>query len=99
MSEAPKPNKYTTSFERPPTYCGQVLHTTLSLFIVSEAPVEAPKPKKYESYNAATYKTDEEKKEELMSAISGKLEQHAEPLPQDLTEGVDEDEWVRTLLH
>ena len=71
------------------------------LFItaVSEAPVEAPKPKKYESYNAATYKTDEEKKEELMSAISGKLEQHADPLPQDLTEGVDEDEWVGTLLH
>ena len=94
---------------------------------MSEAPVEAPKPKKYESYNAATYKTDEEKKEELMSgdqwearaacrppatgpdrgsewgwvgkypaslmsAISGKLEQHADPLPQDLTEGVDEDE-------
>ena len=35
----------------------------------------------------------------LMSVISGKLEQHADPLQQDLTEGVDEDEWVGTLLH
>ena len=35
----------------------------------------------------------------LMSAISGKLEQQSNPLPQDLTEGVDEDEWVGTLLH
>ena len=34
-----------------------------------------------------------------MSAINEKLEQHTEPLPQDLTEGVDEDEWVGTLLH
>ena len=56
--------------------------------------MEAPKPKKYESYNPDTYKTDDQKKEELMSAISGKLEQHDEPLPQDLTEGVDDDEWV-----
>ena len=34
-----------------------------------------------------------------MSAISGKLEQQSNPLPQDLTEGVDEAEWVGTLLH
>jgi len=32
---------------------------------VSEAPKEAPKQKKYESYNPETYKTDEEKKEEV----------------------------------
>ena len=31
---------------------------------------------------------------ELTTAISGELEQHDEPLPQDLTEGVDDDEWV-----
>ncbi len=61
---------------------------------VSEAPVEAPKPKKYDSYNPETYKTDEQKKEELLSAISGKLgNREDEPLPQDLTEGVDDDEW------
>ena len=34
-----------------------------------------------------------------MSAIGRKLEQHTEPLPQDLTEGVYEDEWVGALLH
>ena len=35
---------------------------------MSEAPVEAPKPQKYESYNPETYKTDEQKKEEVTSA-------------------------------
>ena len=34
-----------------------------------------------------------------MSAIGGKLEQPAEPLLQNLTERVHEDEWVGTLLH
>ena len=65
MNEAPKLNKYTTSFERPPPFCGQVYNIimyNIALHTVSEAPVEEPKPKKYESYNAATYKTDEEKK-------------------------------------
>ena len=32
---------------------------------VSEAPVQAPKPQKYDSYNPETYKTDEQKKEEV----------------------------------
>ena len=32
---------------------------------MSEAPVEAPKEKKYESFNPDTYKTDEQKKEEV----------------------------------
>ena len=47
-------------------------HTTTSLLVymcllfsaVSEAPVAAPPPKKYQSYNP-NYKTDEEKKEEV----------------------------------
>lgn len=64
---------------------------------MSEAPVEAPKPKKYDSYNPETYKTDEQRKQELISAVSGKLEQHEEPLPQDLTEGVEDDEWVSVI--
>ncbi|XP_005107916.1 coronin-7 [Aplysia californica] len=60
---------------------------------LSEAPVEAPKAKKFESYNAETYKTDEQRKEELVSAMAGKLEMSDAPLPQDLAEGVDDDEW------
>ena len=32
---------------------------------MSEAPVEAPKARKYDSYNPETYKTDDEKKEEV----------------------------------
>uniref|UniRef100_H2ZK42 Coronin n=1 Tax=Ciona savignyi TaxID=51511 RepID=H2ZK42_CIOSA len=59
---------------------------------LSEAPKEAPKTKKYESYNAETYKTDEEKKEELLSAMSNKLDLDKE-LEQDTMEGVDEEEW------
>ena len=35
------------------------------IFSVSEAPVQAPKPQKYDSYNPETYKTDEQKKEEV----------------------------------
>ncbi|KAK0043020.1 coronin-7 [Biomphalaria pfeifferi] len=60
---------------------------------LSNAPVEAPKMKKFESFNPDTYKTDEQKKEELLSAMVGKLEMSSEPLPQDLTEGVQDDEW------
>ena len=33
---------------------------------------------------------------QLLSAMNAKLEIADEPLPQDLTEGVDEDEWVCT---
>ncbi|XP_025088826.1 coronin-7-like isoform X2 [Pomacea canaliculata] len=61
--------------------------------LLSEAPLEEPKPKKYESYNPSVYKSDEQKKDELMTAIVGKLELSSEPLPQDLAEGVEEDEW------
>lgn len=32
---------------------------------MSEAPVEAPKERKYESFNPDTYKSDEQKKEEV----------------------------------
>ncbi|XP_052795520.1 coronin-7-like [Mya arenaria] len=60
---------------------------------LSEAPVEAPKARKYDSYSADTYKTDEQKKEELISAMTDKLGQNDEPLPQDKSEGVDSDEW------
>ena len=34
---------------------------------------------------------------QLMTAMVGKLELSTEPLPQDLTEGVEEDEWVSLL--
>ena len=60
---------------------------------LSEAPANAPKPQKFESYQREVYKTDEEKKEELLSAMTNKLELDDGPLPQDLTEGVEEDEW------
>ena len=39
------------------------------VFLVSEAPKEAVKERKYESYNPVTYKTDEEKKEEVEFAL------------------------------
>lgn len=61
---------------------------------MSEAPVQAPKPKKFDSYQPETYKTDEMKKEELLSAMTKKLDISDKPLPQDLTEGVEDDEWV-----
>ncbi|XP_059140103.1 coronin-7-like [Physella acuta] len=60
---------------------------------LSQAPVEVQKVKKFESFNPETFKTDEQKKEELLNAIVGKLEISSEPLPQDLTEGVEDDEW------
>ncbi|KAK7496457.1 hypothetical protein BaRGS_00012379, partial [Batillaria attramentaria] len=60
---------------------------------VSQAPVEAPKPKKFESFNPDTFKSDEQKKDELLTAMVGKLELSTDPLPQDLAEGVEDDEW------
>nr|XP_039251900.1 coronin-7-like [Styela clava] len=59
---------------------------------LSDAPPDEVKPKKYESYDVSTYKTDEEKKEELLEAMSGKLDLDKQ-LEQDTMEGVDEDEW------
>ena len=62
-------------------------------FAVSEAPKLAPPPKKY-SYDFKA-KTDQEKKEELVSAMIDRMaERDQEPLPQDSQEGVDDDEWV-----
>jgi coronin-7 len=62
---------------------------------LSLAPAEPAKRQKYESFEvyAKAYKTDEQKKEELLSALTNKLQVSDEPLPQDLTEGCDPDEW------
>jgi len=62
---------------------------------LSAAPVEAAKQQKYESFSeySAKYKTDAEKKDELVRAMTNKLNINEGPLPQDLTEGVDPDEW------
>ncbi|ELU01699.1 hypothetical protein CAPTEDRAFT_153984 [Capitella teleta] len=62
---------------------------------LSEAPEEEQKAKKFVSYEEyrQTYKSDEQKKEELLSAMTNKMELHDTPLPQDLTEGCDDDEW------
>lgn len=43
--------------------------------------------------NAPDYSTFQ-----LLSALSNKLKMSDEPLPQDLTEGVDPDEWVSILF-
>ncbi|XP_067859174.1 coronin-7 [Heptranchias perlo] len=60
---------------------------------VSDAPKEAPVRKYKPSAFYLEEKTDEEKKEELLSAMVAKLGNMEDPLPQDLFEGVDEDEW------
>lgn len=60
---------------------------------VSEAPKEAPVKKYMPSSYYLTEKTDEQKKEELLSAMVAKLGNLDDPLPQDAFEGVDEDEW------
>ncbi|XP_072337489.1 coronin-7 [Scyliorhinus torazame] len=60
---------------------------------VSEAPKEVPVRKYKPSAFYLEEKTDEEKKEELLSAMVAKLGNLDDPLPQDSFEGVDEDEW------
>uniref|UniRef100_A0A8B9DGX1 Coronin n=1 Tax=Anser cygnoides TaxID=8845 RepID=A0A8B9DGX1_ANSCY len=63
---------------------------------VSQAPKEQPARK---FVPAAVYlgeKTDEQKKEELLSAMVARLGSRHDPLPQDSFEGVDEAEWVGT---
>ncbi|XP_061079905.1 coronin-7 isoform X1 [Conger conger] len=60
---------------------------------VSEAPKEAPVRKYMPSSYYLEEKTDEQKKEELLSAMVAKLGNREDPLPQELFEGVDEDEW------
>uniref|UniRef100_A0A4W6BRI2 Coronin n=1 Tax=Lates calcarifer TaxID=8187 RepID=A0A4W6BRI2_LATCA len=61
---------------------------------VSEAPKEAPVRKYLPSSVYLEEKTDEQKKEELLSAMVAKLGNMDDPLPQESFEGVDEDEWV-----
>uniref|UniRef100_A0A673K638 Coronin n=1 Tax=Sinocyclocheilus rhinocerous TaxID=307959 RepID=A0A673K638_9TELE len=61
---------------------------------LSEAPKEAPVRKYLPSSVYLEEKTDEQKKEELLSAMVAKLGNREDPLPQESYEGVDEDEWV-----
>ncbi|KAM9779939.1 coronin-7-like [Neosynchiropus ocellatus] len=60
---------------------------------VSEAPKEAPVRKYLPSSFYLEEKTDEQKKEELLSAMVAKLGNMDDPLPQESFEGVDDDEW------
>uniref|UniRef100_A0A6Q2YLU8 Coronin n=1 Tax=Esox lucius TaxID=8010 RepID=A0A6Q2YLU8_ESOLU len=66
---------------------------------VSEAPKEVQVRKYLPSSHYLEEKTDEQKKDELLSAMIGKLGNMEEnPLPQESFQGVDEDEWVREPL-
>uniref|UniRef100_A0A8C5BNI5 Coronin n=1 Tax=Gadus morhua TaxID=8049 RepID=A0A8C5BNI5_GADMO len=74
-------------------------HRTIKLRPSDMAPVsEAPKEVPVKKYMPSSYyleeKTDEQKKDELLSAMVAKLGNMDDPLPQDGFEGVDEDEWV-----
>ncbi|KAJ7357667.1 Coronin-7 [Desmophyllum pertusum] len=62
---------------------------------LSEVPKEAPIAKKYDSrHELDEWKSSEQKKEELLSSMVEKLRNYDDdPLPQDLQEGVDDDEW------
>lgn len=60
---------------------------------VSQAPKEAPSRKFVPASVYLEEKSDEQKKEELLSAMAAKLGNMDDPLPQDSFEGVDEDEW------
>uniref|UniRef100_A0A8C5CU86 Coronin n=1 Tax=Gadus morhua TaxID=8049 RepID=A0A8C5CU86_GADMO len=77
-------------------------HRTIKLRPSDMAPVsEAPKEVPVKKYMPSSYyleeKTDEQKKDELLSAMVAKLGNMDDPLPQDGFEGVDEDEWARYL--
>lgn len=61
--------------------------------LLSEAPKEAPVRKYLPSSVYLEEKTDEQKKEELLSAMVAKLGNMDDPLPQESFEGVDDDEW------
>ncbi|KAM6957237.1 coronin-7 [Aplochiton taeniatus] len=61
---------------------------------VSEAPKEAPVRKYLPSSHYLEEKTDEQKKDELLSAMVAKLGNMDDPLPQESFEGVDEEEWL-----
>ncbi|KXJ24176.1 Coronin-7 [Exaiptasia diaphana] len=62
---------------------------------LTDIPKEAPSTKKYDSTRELQdYKSDEQKKEMLVTAMVEKLGNFDEdPLPQDLMEGVEDDEW------
>ncbi|GAB1598509.1 coronin-7-like, partial [Argonauta hians] len=60
---------------------------------LSNAPTQSTKQKKYDSQDPEIFKTDEMKKKELIGAMTSKLDVRDDPLEQDLTEGVDSDEW------
>ncbi|XP_032442849.1 coronin-7-like isoform X3 [Xiphophorus hellerii] len=64
---------------------------------VSEAPKEAPVRKYLPSSVYLEEKTDEQKKEELLSAMVSKLGNMDDPLPQESFEGVDDEEWAKYL--
>ncbi|KAF4015547.1 hypothetical protein G4228_007150 [Cervus hanglu yarkandensis] len=63
---------------------------------VSQAPREAP-ARRAPSSVYLEEKSDQQKKEELLSAMVAKLGNREDPLPQDSFEGVDEDEWAKYL--
>ncbi|XP_052535655.1 coronin-7-like isoform X3 [Tympanuchus pallidicinctus] len=64
---------------------------------VSQAPREAPARKFVPAAAYLGEKTDEQKKEELLSAMVARLGNRRDPLPQDSFEGVDEAEWAKYL--
>ncbi|XP_014881331.1 coronin-7-like isoform X3 [Poecilia latipinna] len=64
---------------------------------VSEAPKEAPVRKYLPSSVYLEEKTDEQKKDELLSAMVAKLGNMDDPLPQESFEGVDDEEWAKYL--
>ncbi|TSK62521.1 Coronin-7 [Bagarius yarrelli] len=77
-------------------------HRKISLCPKNMTPVsEASREVKVRKYPPSSVyleeKTDEQKKEELLSAMVAKLENRKDPLPQELFEGVDEDEWAKYL--
>ncbi|XP_051487868.1 coronin-7 isoform X2 [Apus apus] len=75
---------------------GQQLRASLQpadMTPVSEAPKEAPARKFVPAAVYLEEKSDEQKKEELLSAMVARLGNRDDPLPQDSFEGVDEDEW------
>uniref|UniRef100_A0A8C8SRP8 Coronin n=1 Tax=Pelusios castaneus TaxID=367368 RepID=A0A8C8SRP8_9SAUR len=61
---------------------------------VSAAPQDVPLRKFVPASHYLEEKSDEQKKEELLSAMVAKLGNRDDPLPQDSFEGVDEAEWV-----
>ncbi|XP_054246907.1 coronin-7-like isoform X1 [Indicator indicator] len=64
---------------------------------VSEAPKEASARKFVPASVYLEEKSDEQKKEELLSAMVARLGNRDDPLPQDSFEGVDEAEWAKYL--